>query len=100
MFKVRVAALPAVAAIASMVILDLAAPLAMAQGVDVGASTPKQVQKSQRKAARKAARGKNNAELKTLEQNGYQPGMDQAKYPENVQDAERKAAATKGASGQ
>lgn len=53
-----------------------------------GASTPKQI----RKAQRKAARVKKNAELKALEKNGYQPGDDLNNYPQNVQDAEHKAA--------
>lgn len=52
------------------------------------ASTPKQI----RKAQRKAARAKKNAELKTLEKNGYQPGGDLTSYPQNLQNAERKAA--------
>jgi hypothetical protein len=52
------------------------------------ASTPKQI----RKAQRKAARAKKNAELKTLEKNGYQPGGDLTSYPQNLQNAEHKAA--------
>jgi hypothetical protein len=52
------------------------------------ASTPKQI----RKAQRKAARAKKNAELKTLEKNGYQPGNDLTNYPQNLQSAERKSA--------
>lgn len=52
------------------------------------ASTPKQI----RKAQRKAARAKKNAELKTLEKNGYQPGGDLNSYPQNLQNAEHKAA--------
>jgi hypothetical protein len=52
-----------------------------------GASTPKQI----RKAQRKAARAKKNAELKTLEKNGYQPGGDLTDYPQNLQNAERRA---------
>jgi hypothetical protein len=61
------------------------------------ASTPKQV----RKAQRKAARAQKNAELKTLEKGGYQPGQDTADYPQNLQSAEHKAAsqAPVGASG-
>jgi uncharacterized membrane protein len=52
-----------------------------------GASTPKEI----RKAQRKAARAKKNAELKTLEKNGYQPGGDLTNYPQNLQNAEHKA---------
>jgi hypothetical protein len=72
----------------------------MAQSTDTAASMPKQVQKAERKAARKAARVKKNAELKTLEQNGYQPTGDQVNYPQNIQDAEKKAGTVKAASGQ
>jgi len=76
----------------------LFSPLASAQTTDTDstASAPKQAQKTQRKAARKAARAKNNAELKDLEKNGYQPGRDQTNYPQNIQDAEKKSAAQKG----
>jgi hypothetical protein len=52
------------------------------------ASTPKQI----RRAQRKAARAKKNAELKALEKNGYQPGADLTSYPQNLQNAESKAA--------
>ena len=97
MFRIRVAAVAAVASIAVVALTDSAA---MAQSTDSAASTPKQVQKAQRKAARKAARAKNSAELKTLEQNGYKPGGEQeTTYPQNIQDAEKKAAAPKAASG-
>jgi len=97
MLTTRVTAL---AAAASIVIAALTAPVAMAQSTDTAASTPKQVQKAQRKTARKAIRTKKNAELKTLEKNGYQPGSNQNNYPQNVQDAEKKAATAKAASGQ
>ncbi|WP_245616545.1 DUF4148 domain-containing protein [Paraburkholderia acidipaludis] len=50
------------------------------------ASTPKQI----RKAQRKAARTRKNAELKTLEKGGYQPGQDTADYPQSLQNAEHK----------
>jgi hypothetical protein len=53
------------------------------------ASTTKQI----RKVPRKAARAKKNAELKSLEKNGYQPGGDLTSYPQNLQNAEHKAAA-------
>lgn len=58
------------------------------------ASTPKQI----RKAERKAARAKKNAQLKTLEKGGYQPGMDTADYPQNLQNAEHKASSQSAAS--
>jgi hypothetical protein len=101
MFQIRVAT---VAAVVSIAIAGLTAPVAMAQtaatDTATAASTPKQIQKAQRKADRKANRAKKNAELSTLEKNGYQPGGDQNNYPQNIQDAEKKAAAAKAASGQ
>jgi hypothetical protein len=59
------------------------------------ASTPKE----QRKAARKQARAKKNAELKQLEKNGYNPATaNSAQYPNDIQNAEKKAGAAGGAS--
>lgn len=54
-------------------------------------STSKPAQKATKKAERKARREKKNAELKTLEKNGYNPSGNQLRYPQNVQHAERKA---------
>lgn len=51
------------------------------------ASTPK----AQHKAARKAHRAAKNAELKKLEQNGYNPGQNDPQYPNKLQNAEKKA---------
>ncbi|WP_321871603.1 DUF4148 domain-containing protein [Paraburkholderia tropica] len=57
-----------------------------------GASTTKMT-KAQRKAARKEARAKKNAELKQLQQNGYNPAArSDLGYPQNLQRAQRKAA--------
>ncbi|WP_084515350.1 DUF4148 domain-containing protein [Burkholderia sp. WSM2230] len=56
-----------------------------------GASTSKQAQKATKKAERKARREKKNAELNELEKNGYNPSGDQLRYPQNVQNAGRKA---------
>ncbi|PRY04492.1 uncharacterized protein DUF4148 [Paraburkholderia sp. BL25I1N1] len=61
--------------------------LTVAQPQDTAASTPGQI----RKAQRKAARTKKNAELKQLEQQGYQPGEGHPNYPADIQSAERKA---------
>ena len=55
-------------------------------------------QKAQRKAARKQARAKNTADLKKLESNGYQPTQNDPNYPQNLQNAEKKATAGQGAS--
>jgi hypothetical protein len=59
------------------------------------ASTAKQIRKAQRKAARKAAREKRNADLNAIEKNGYKLTGDKNSYPDKLQDAERKAAASK-----
>jgi hypothetical protein len=64
----------------------------------VVASTPKPT-KEQRKQARKEARAKKNAELKKLEAAGYQPGRaNDQNYPQDIQNAEKKAGAGQGAS--
>jgi len=99
MFNIRSAA---VALAVSASILGLTVPVAMAQSSGaVAASAPsKAAAKAQRKAERKAARAKKNAELKELEKNGYQPGGDQINYPQDLQNAEKKAAAAKAASSQ
>ena len=47
---------------------------------------------AQRKAEHKAARAKNNAELKKLEDAGYKPAANDPNYPQNLQNAEKKAA--------
>jgi hypothetical protein len=47
--------------------------------------------KAQRKAARKEARAKKNAELKQLESNGYQPSRNDPNYPNDIQNAQKKA---------
>jgi hypothetical protein len=48
--------------------------------------------KAQRKQARKEARARNKAEIKKLENEGYQPGNNDPSYPDNLQNAEKKAA--------
>ncbi|HEV3431482.1 MAG TPA: DUF4148 domain-containing protein [Paraburkholderia sp.] len=78
---------------------DASAPAAMAPAM---ASAPtakeqkaaaKKQARAQRKAERKAARAKNNAELKKLEDAGYKPANNDPNYPQNLQDAQKKAAA-------
>jgi hypothetical protein len=54
--------------------------------------------KAQHKAEHKAARAKNTAELKKLEEAGYKPGQIDPNYPQNIQDAQKKANAAAGAS--
>jgi len=54
-------------------------------------ATGKQAQKAQKKAERKARRAQKNADLNKLEKNGYNPSGNQLRYPQNVQNAEKKA---------
>ncbi|ANB76411.1 hypothetical protein AYM40_29705 [Paraburkholderia phytofirmans OLGA172] len=54
--------------------------------------------KAERKAARKKARAKKNAELKKLEDAGYQPSRNDPNYPTDLQNAEKKAGVGQGAS--
>jgi hypothetical protein len=67
--------------------------------VEQAASTPRpKTTKAERKAARKEARAKKNAELKKLEANGYEPSRNDPNYPQNLQNAEKKAGVGQGAS--
>jgi hypothetical protein len=60
-----------------------------APGVAASTANPT---KAQRKQARKEARAKRNAELKKLEDAGYQPGRaNDANYPQDLQNAQKKA---------
>ncbi|MGF6243845.1 MULTISPECIES: hypothetical protein [Paraburkholderia] len=54
--------------------------------------------KAQRKAARKQARAKKNAELKKLEDAGYHPAQNDPNYPQDLQNAQKKAGIGQGAS--
>lgn len=63
-----------------------------------GASSAKPT-KAERKQARKEARAKKNAELKKLEDTGYQPGRpNDQNYPQDLQNAQKKAGIGQGAS--
>ncbi|MGF6568636.1 Flp pilus assembly protein TadB [Paraburkholderia sp. GAS333] len=55
----------------------------------------KQELKAQKKADRKARRATKNAELNKLEKNGYNPAGNQSNYPQNLQNAQQKAAGQK-----
>jgi hypothetical protein len=68
-----------------------AQPASEQAAVATGSSASTQSQKAQRKAERKARRAKKNAELNKLEKNGYNPAGDQLRYPQNVQNAEKKS---------
>jgi F0F1-type ATP synthase membrane subunit c/vacuolar-type H+-ATPase subunit K len=66
---------------------------AFAQGdaaTGAAASTAKPT-KAQRKQARKEARAKKNAELKKLEDAGYNPSRNDPNYPQDLQKAQKKA---------
>ncbi|WP_168788266.1 DUF4148 domain-containing protein [Paraburkholderia aromaticivorans] len=54
--------------------------------------------RAERRAEHKAARAKNTAELKKLESAGYKPGVNDPNYPQQLQDAQKKANAAAGAS--
>ncbi|MEN8503587.1 MULTISPECIES: hypothetical protein [Paraburkholderia] len=60
------------------------------QAPDHAASNTKSAQKAQKKAESKARRTQRNAELSELKKRGYSPTSNQTKYPENLQNAERK----------
>ncbi|SIT37576.1 conserved exported hypothetical protein [Paraburkholderia piptadeniae] len=69
---------------------------AAATGAVASAAKPT---KEQRKQARKEARAKKNAELKKLEDAGYQPGRaNDQNYPQDLQNAQKKAGIGQGAS--
>ena len=73
--------------------------LAGAQASAPDSSTNGSMSKAQRKEARKEARAQRNVELKKLEKNGYNPATaNDANYPNDIQNAERKAASPGGAS--
>jgi hypothetical protein len=85
---------------AGMVLSLFSLPMLQAHAAttDAGASDSamsKQETKAQKKADRKARRAKKNAELSTLEKNGYSPAGNQANYPQNLENAQQKAAGQK-----
>jgi len=69
---------------------DASAPAA--QNAKAAKSQARKAARAQRKAEHKAARAKNNAELKKLEDAGYKPAANDPNYPQNLQNAEKKAA--------
>ena len=69
-----------------------------AQTAQPGATGTAKPTKAERKAARKQARAKKNAELKKLEDAGYQPSRDDPNYPSDLQKAQKKAGVGTGAS--
>lgn len=81
-------------------------PLAAAQGASGSTATAAagamassaKPTKAERKAASKQARAKKNAELKKLEDAGYQPARNDPNYPTDLQNAQKKAGIGAGAS--
>lgn len=72
---------------------------AAANGATQAAPTTKAEKKAANKAARKQARAKKNAELKKLEDAGYNPAKrDDSSYPQDIQNAQKKAGIGQGAS--
>jgi predicted Rossmann fold nucleotide-binding protein DprA/Smf involved in DNA uptake len=71
------------------------APMSFAQNTGSTATDATQAApatKAQRKADRKAARAKKNAELKKLEDAGYNPARaNDPNYPQDLQNAQKKA---------
>nr|WP_284504551.1 MULTISPECIES: DUF4148 domain-containing protein [unclassified Caballeronia] len=64
-----------------------------------GATQAASMTKAEKKAARKQARDKKNAELKKLEDAGYNPGRaNDPNYPQDLQNAQKKAGIGAGAS--
>ncbi|CAM2146472.1 MULTISPECIES: hypothetical protein [Paraburkholderia] len=96
-FALGVAA-PSFAQDASAPAATQAAPAASAPLTKEQKAQKRKEARAQHKAERKAARAKNNAELKKLEDAGYKPANNDPNYPQNIQDAQKKAAAAAGAS--
>lgn len=69
-------------------------------GQSMSKAEQKKQAKAQRKAERKAAHAKNTAELKELQKHGYSPSMNDPNYPENLQNARKKANGAVGATSQ
>ncbi|HEY1998330.1 MAG TPA: DUF4148 domain-containing protein [Paraburkholderia sp.] len=84
-------------AVSAMVLGSITPALAQDAAAAAAASTAKPT-KAERKAARKEARAKKNAELKKLEDAGYQPGRADPNYPQDLQNAQKKAGIGQGAS--
>jgi len=87
-----------VASVAMSAIVSGLPSLTFAQvsaAASAGASQSSQTraeQKAERKIARKQARAKKNAELKKLEDAGYNPARaNDINYPQDIQDAQKKA---------
>lgn len=88
----------AISASITLSLLSFPVSQAKAAANDVAASDSapsKQETNAQRKADRKARHATKNAELNKLEKNGYNPAGNQTNYPQNLQNAQQKAAGQK-----
>jgi hypothetical protein len=88
----------AAAASVTLSLVGVPALNALAATSDAGASdgaVSKQELKAQKKADSKARRAKKNAELSQLQKNGYNPAGNQVNYPQNLENAQQKAAGQK-----
>ena len=102
----RLAIRPIMVGVAVTALVATGSPLAVAQNSnDTTAQTTQpdatgtaKPSKAERKAARKQARARKNAELKKLEDAGYQPAQNDPNYPNNLQKAQQKAGVGTGAS--
>jgi hypothetical protein len=92
----------AVAFVLGSAVPAFARPAASAPKAEQAASgaqpLTKAAKRKQMKAARKEARAKNQADLKKLEDVGYNPVAVDPNYPKNLQDAQKKATALRAAS--
>ncbi|MGU7816057.1 DUF4148 domain-containing protein [Burkholderia sp. AW49-1] len=77
---------------------DASAPAASASDAKAAKREARKAARAKRKAEHKAARAKNNAELKKLEDAGYKPAANDPNYPQNLQNAQKKAGEAAGAS--
>ncbi|WP_322027796.1 DUF4148 domain-containing protein [Burkholderia sp. BCC1977] len=78
---------------------DASAPAApAAQDAKAAKREAHKAARAKRKAEHKAARAKNTAELKKLEDAGYKPAANDPNYPQNLQNAQKKAGEAAGAS--
>ncbi len=96
--KARLASKLAVSLIVAAFGISIA-PASFAQDSSTTNATQAPMTKAQKKAARKQARAKKNAELKELEDAGYNPARrDDSQYPQDIQNAQKKAGVGAGAS--
>jgi hypothetical protein len=74
------------------------ASLPVTQNSKAARKEAKKEARKQARAERKAAHAKNASELRNLEENGYRPTENDLNYPQDLQNAEKKATQPSGAS--